>query len=249
MRRRSLTQLADNPDLIDGIYNYCDRWCERCPFTSRCLVYATEADEEVSLKEQDVANASFWRDLDSVFQETLSLIPEWATASAFDLTLLEDTSRKRKRQQVDNHPLVLTAKRYANSASDWFRQVDVEQTSDNTSPQPNEQINTARDVVQWYQYQIAVKTMRALSGRTEESDLDTETSDSPKDSDGSAKVALIGVDRSMTAWRLMQLAAPETKPSIIPLILQLARLRNRIETEFPEARQYIRPGFDEVQAD
>ena len=249
MRRRSLTQLADNPDLIDGIYNYCDRWCERCPFTSRCLVYATEADEEVSLKGQDVANASFWRDLDSVFQETLSLIPEWATASAFDLTLLEDTSRKRKRQQVDNHPLVLTAKRYANSASDWFRQVDVEQTSDNTSPQPNEQINTARDVVQWYQYQIAVKTMRALSGRTEESDLDTETSDSPKDSDGSAKVALIGVDRSMTAWRLMQLAAPETEPSIIPLILQLARLRNRIETEFPEARQYIRPGFDEVQAD
>jgi len=212
-------------------------------------VYATEADEEVSLKEQDVANASFWRDLDSVFQETLSLIPEWATASAFDLTLLEDTSRKRKRQQVDNHPLVLTAKRYANSASDWFRQVDVEQTSDNTSPQPNEQINTARDVVQWYQYQIAVKTMRALSGRTEESDFDTETSDSPKDSDGSAKVALIGVDRSMTAWRLMQLAAPETEPSIIPLILQLARLRNRIETEFPEARQYIRPGFDEVQAD
>jgi hypothetical protein len=91
--------------------------------------------------------------------------------------------------------------------------------------------------------------MRALSGRTEESDLDTETSDSPKDSDGSAKVALIGVDRSMTAWRLMQLAAPETEPSIIPLILQLARLRNRIETEFPEARQYIRPGFDEVQAD
>lgn len=240
MLRRSLTQLADNPDLIDGIYNYCDRWCERCPFTSRCLVYATEADEEVSLKEQDVANAAFWTELDSVFQETLSLIPEWATASGFDLTSLEDTSRKRKRQQVDNHPLVLTAKKYANSASDWFRQVDAEQTSD------NEQSNTPRDVVQWYQYQIAVKTMRALSGRTEESDLNTDTSESPKDSDGSAKVALIGIDRSMAAWRLMQLAAPQSATSIIPLILQLARLRNRTESEFPEARQYIRPGFDEV---
>lgn len=240
MLRRSLTQLADNPDLIDGIYNYCDRWCERCPFTSRCLVYATEADEEVSLKEQDVANAAFWTELDSVFQETLSLIPELATASGFDLTSLEDTSRKRKRQQVDNHPLVLTAKKYANSASDWFRQVDAEQTSD------NEQSNTPRDVVQWYQYQIAVKTMRALSGRTEESDLNTDTSESPKDSDGSAKVALIGIDRSMAAWRLMQLAAPQSATSIIPLILQLARLRNRTESEFPEARKYIRPGFDEV---
>src|SRR5258705_2000420 len=40
--RRSLTELAGNPDLISGIYNYCDRWCERCPLTSRCLVYATE---------------------------------------------------------------------------------------------------------------------------------------------------------------------------------------------------------------
>jgi len=247
LRRRSLTELADNPDLIDGIYNYCDRWCERCPFASRCLVYATEAEEEVSLKEQDVANAAFWRELDSVLQETLSLIPEWATASGFDLTSLQDTSRKRKRQQVDNHPLVITAKKYAHSASDWFRQVDVEQTSD-PSPQPDEKINTSRDVIQWYQYQIAVKTMRALSGRTEEFDLDTETSDSPKDSDGSAKVALIGIDRSLAAWRLMQLATPESATSIIPLILQLARLRNRTESEFPDARNYIRPGFDEVRA-
>jgi hypothetical protein len=246
MLRRSLTQLADNPDLIDGIYNYCDRWCERCPFTSRCLVYATEADNEVSLKDQDVANTAFWRELDSVLQETLSLIPEWATASAFDLTLLETTNRKRKRQQVDNHPLVLTAKKYANSASEWFKQVNVEHTPD--SPQPNQQIQTAREVIEWYQYQIAVKTIRALSGRTEESDLDSETSDSPKDSDGSAKVALIGIDRSLAGWRLMQLATPESATSIIPLILQLARLRNRTESEFPEARQYIRPGFDEVRA-
>jgi hypothetical protein len=246
-RRRSLTELANNPDLIDGIYNYCDRWCERCPFTSRCLVYATETEEEVSLKEQDVANAAFWRELDPVFQETLALIPEWAKASGFDLTSLPDTSRKRKRPQVDNHPLAVTAKKYANSASDWFRQVDAEQTSDPSS-QPDEKFNTARDVIQWYQYQIAVKTMRALSGRTEEFDLETETSDSPKDSDGSAKVALIGIDRSIAAWRLMQLVAPQKETSIIPLILQLARLQNRTESEFPEARKYIRPGFDDVRA-
>ena len=51
MRRRSLTELANNPDLISGIYNYCDRWCERCPLTSRCLVYATEQEEEVGSPE------------------------------------------------------------------------------------------------------------------------------------------------------------------------------------------------------
>ena len=41
-RRRSLKELAGDPQFISGVYNYCDRWCERCPLTSRCFVYATE---------------------------------------------------------------------------------------------------------------------------------------------------------------------------------------------------------------
>ena len=240
MRRRTLTDLASNPDLISGIYNYCDRWCERCPFTSRCLVFATEAEDNQPSKDQDAANAQFWNELGTVFEETLALIPEWANAAEVDLTCVEEQSpRRRKRKQVDNHPLALAGKTYANAAADWFRQFDEHLDTERT--------NTLREVIQWYQYQIAVKTMRALSGQIEELS-DSETSDSPKDSDGSAKVALIGIDRSLAAWRHMQLAAPENDPSIIPLILQLAQLRIRIESQFPDARQYVRPGFDEVPA-
>ena len=29
-----------NNRYIDGIYNYCDYWCARCAFTSRCRNYA-----------------------------------------------------------------------------------------------------------------------------------------------------------------------------------------------------------------
>ena len=32
--------MAKNPDFIPGIYNYCDRWCERCAFTARCMNFA-----------------------------------------------------------------------------------------------------------------------------------------------------------------------------------------------------------------
>src|SRR5215203_4812547 len=28
---------------IPGVYNYCDRWCEACPLSHRCMVYAMEA--------------------------------------------------------------------------------------------------------------------------------------------------------------------------------------------------------------
>jgi hypothetical protein len=39
MGKSSLKNHAPNPDHIPGIYNYCDRWCERCQLTSRCLNY------------------------------------------------------------------------------------------------------------------------------------------------------------------------------------------------------------------
>jgi hypothetical protein len=132
--------------------------------------------------------------------------------------------------------LTKAGKKYANTATDWFREFDqAVELSD---------VEDAREVIQWYQYQIAVKTMRALSGRKEELDEDPEIAGFPKDSDGSAKVALIGIDRSIAAWRMMQLSLPDRVKSIVPLILQLERLRLRVEKSFPQARDFIRPGFD-----
>lgn len=239
MRRRTLTELANNPDLISGIYNYCDRWCERCPLTSRCLVYATEQEDSESPQSQDIRNEAFWRKLSIIFKETREIVVKWAQQAGIDLnaTTEEDENRhKRKRQLVDNHPLTRAGKKYANTASDWFREFD--QTLEVSD------VEDAREVIQWYQYQIAVKTMRALSGRKEEIEEEPEIADFPKDSDGSAKVALIGIDRSIAAWRMMQLSLPDRVESIIPLILQLERLRLRLEHGFPGARNFIRPGFD-----
>ena len=256
MQRRSLTELASNPDLISGIYNYCDRWCERCPLTSRCLVYATEKEEDDSTETHDLSNEAFWRKLGTVFQETRDMIAEWAREAGVDLNkIVEDcdpAQRKRKRQQVDNHPLAQAGKKYANAASDWFRDLDqtIEVSDLGTSVSQSDlahadEFEDAREVIQWYQYQIAVKTMRALSARIDELDA-TDLTDFSRDSDGSAKVALIGIDRSIAAWRLVQLALPERGTSIVPLILQLERLRQRIEKVFPDARDFVRPGFDEI---
>jgi len=236
MRRRSLTELANNPDLIPGVYNYCDRWCERCPLTSRCLVYATEQQpDDDSPESQDIRNESFWKRLGTVFQETREMIDVWAKQAGVDFIepIDQDEPRhRRKRQLVDNHPLTRSGKKYANAACDWFRHFDGAIELDTEE---------AREVIQWYQYQIAVKTIRALSGRREELEEDSEL---PKDSDGSAKVALIGIDRSIAGWRLMQLSLPQRADSIVPLILQLETLRVSLERSFPDARDFIRPGFD-----
>jgi hypothetical protein len=244
MSRPSIITLASNPNLISGIYNYCDRWCERCPLTSRCLVYATEQnDNEESGESQDLRNQQFWQELTSTLEETRQMVAEWASQTGIDLNSSEDQSpNPRKRQNVNQHPLTNAGKKYAAAVSDWFRELD-QQTINTDNP---DSFEDARQVIQWYQYQISVKTMRALAGRREEEsevDLSTEL---PRDSDGSAKVALLGIDRSIVAWRLMQTSLSEPTESIKPLMLQLERLRIRLETHFPEARRFIRPGFDDV---
>jgi len=169
------------------------------------------------------------------------MIADWAQNAGVDFNAFaeEDEVRsKKKRQLVDHHPLTKAGKKYANAASDWFREFDQ-------TIEISDDLEDAREVIQWYQYQIAVKTIRALSGRKEELEEDVEIGGFPKDSDGSAKVALIGIDRSIAAWRMMQLSLPERSESIVPLILQLERLRQRLEKGFPEARSFVRPGFDE----
>jgi hypothetical protein len=256
MRKRNLTELARNPELIPGIYNYCDRWCERCPLSSRCLLYASEReDEDNSPESRDIQNEAFWRKLSSIFQETREMVTEWARETGVDLTQVTDDDfeqRKQRRRQTDNHPLAKAGKRYANAATDWFREFDqVVEVNDLASTESDveaaERLVDAREIISWYQYQIAVKTIRALSSKMDEQEFhDPEMDEFPCDSDGSAKVALLGIDRSIAAWRMMQLSLPERADSIVPLILQLERLRRRTEKQFPAARDFVRPGFDEI---
>jgi hypothetical protein len=218
-------------------------------------VYATEqVDRNDSPANHDLHNEAFWHKLSSILLETQEMISEWAREAGIDLSQIpeEDVkTRKRRRQLLDNHPLTRAGKKYANAASDWFREFDqtieisdLRQTD--ADREQVEQLEDAREVIQWYQYQIAVKIMRALSCRSDGWEDDPEMADFPKDSDGSAKVALIGIDRSIAAWRLVQLSVPDRAGSIVPLILQLERLRKRVERGFPEARDFVRPGFDEV---
>jgi hypothetical protein len=254
MRRNILTEMAGNPEFISGIYNYCDRWCERCPFTSRCLVYAQEKeDEDDSPESRDITNEAFWRKLGSIFEETRQLIEEWAREAGIDLTEIDEEDagvRQKRRDRAARNRLAVAGKEYASSVTEWFTEFD--QTISASDLEMNEtdaelaqQLQDAREVIHWYQYQIAVKTMRALSSRSSEDELDS-IEPEWRDSDGSAKVALIGMDRSISAWRIVQLCLPERAELVVPLILQLEQLRQRTEKRFPKARDFVRPGFDEI---
>jgi hypothetical protein len=249
---------ASNLKFISGIHNYCDRWCERCHFTARCEVYAAEEANLDDGSSRDISNAAFWEKLKSTFEETHKMITEWAEENGVDLSAkaLAPIAELQEKQRRDTrkHPLAQAAEKYAFDLREWFAKefpqieefTDGRPTSEDTY-ETGQDLNDYVEVVQWYQFFIAVKTMRALMSRLDE-DVDL-TSEDARDSDGSAKVALIAIDRSISAWKLIYDLRLEAADSIQPLLFQLNKMRSETETEFPNARDFVRPGFDEPTLD
>src|SRR5688500_10207507 len=86
MTPAQLRKLAADPRFIPGIYNYCDRWCERCALSHRCLNYAMEqADDDADPSARDAGDERFWEKLHANFQLTLQMITEEAERRGIDL--------------------------------------------------------------------------------------------------------------------------------------------------------------------
>jgi len=99
MKRDRLKELASDERFISGIYNYCDRWCERCPQTSRCLNFALSEEEFADPGTRDIKNEAFWRKLSEVLSDTLQLLKEAAKEHGIDLEALEiDQSQEEEKQ-------------------------------------------------------------------------------------------------------------------------------------------------------
>src|SRR5438874_6039333 len=272
-------ELAGEPDFIPGIYNYCDRWCEKCPFTSRCRVYATEAadgdldDPEV----HDINNERFWRKLESIFREAHEKMAVWAEEAGVDLESTESQAavaeHEQREQEADEHQLAELARQYAMTVQEWFAEEFVTEQNVHDDMMVDADgaaeidVAGAAEVLRWYQFFVAAKVIRALMSRTlsghslvettagdnpfaetvedEDDDFDTAPDYVQEDGNGSAKIALIAIDRSMAAWHAMEMCLPRKSDSIAPIVAELERLRWLLEEEFPDARGFIRPGFDE----
>ncbi len=259
--RRTLRDMAGDPQLIPGVFNYCDRWCERCPLTSRCLVYATEQqDGTEDPASRDIHNRAFWNRLEEMFREAKEMLEEMMREHGIEIDPADLTAEveeeKRAQEEAWEHPCAVAGTAYSRSVRTWletagplFQERGAALESQQRLGLPGAdaegqalRLQEAMEIVRWYQHQIAVKIMRALhSARHEDA---TEGGPEQSDADGSAKVALIGIDRSLAAWAELLRQLPDAEDHILPLLADLSRLRRELEATFPRARTFIRPGFD-----
>ncbi|MFC1825342.1 hypothetical protein ACFL9T_21735 [Thermodesulfobacteriota bacterium] len=262
--KAKLREMAQDKRFIRGIYNYCDRWCERCPQTSLCLNYAMAEEEIADPETRDIHNEAFWKKLAEIFRDTLEMLKERAASEGIDLDDFDSEEYEEENRSVQeaarNHEISRAARAYSGMAENWFDGAraffgDGEETDPGCQPLSGKEedpeksgLEEALEVVRWYQHQIYVKLVRAISGLVEEeSEVCDELDQLARDSDGSAKVALIGIDRSIAAWGIIGGQLPSFRSHDVPAILtHLERLRRRIEMDFPDARGFLRPGFDRI---
>ncbi len=249
---------------IPLIHNYCDRWCERCYFTSRCAVALSTG--KLSAEQQDINNKAFWDHLSVNFAQTITLLHQSAEKFGFTIPGLTEEEHKAyleeeelERKQIKAHSLIKQSNAYINLAKKWLdknEQLNEKQDeiilhfeigirSEKESISELATIEDCFGVIQWYLYFISVKFMRALSSKMEEDKYKEENS-YPKDSNGSAKIALISTERTMQAWLQLNELLPGMEDDALPILASLQKLQSLAYDEFPDAMKFIRPGFDEM---
>ena len=248
------TRIASAPrrsvrgNYIDFISSYCDRWCERCAFTDRCSAFAVQvatamcdgdfsAGLELAVGTPPPMSEEDRLRRDGFLEEIENLAPTHEEAAEWEREIEEQEER------LDELPMTTTAETTWLLAQGWLADNCEALERDGMPP-----IAEALQIASWDCFFIPVKLHRALHGRDS-----FERGESPdedpiqNDWNGTAKVALISIVRSIKAWDT--LADATRDPDARQIADALHRLQREVEHGFPDAWNFVRPGFDAVPPD
>jgi len=251
------------PPMIPGVYNYCDRWCERCPLTARCEVFRDQARDEAAMTATLAAPHAF---LDQPFDQDdeVPVPPEVAAASAELVSGLDEATRsetaeeserltaawRRHRQRVRAHPIPTAAREYAALAQGVLQAVSrlVE-----GRPGTDETARLAVETLRWHAPLIAVRSVRAAAGLVPDDpvgDGDDGRGNGPdevqSDANGTAKLVRLLIGESIDAWRALSQPGRGVANGVpLAMIDRLDRLDRQVADAFPKAMAFVRPGFDD----
>lgn len=247
---------------IPGIYNYCDRWCEKCDQQLHCVSYVMgkrlKGKGEISL-DVDFTEGSdgFWGKLRQVFESTVEVLHELAKERGVNVEdiyapesigmdfLEEELENNGQEENYGGHSdppeIVKICMIYENLAGQCiegifrFLESGNDDLPDGTADDAIETVNRYLDLIQ-------TKLRRALHWLYLH---ETPPASGTEDYNGPAKVALIAAERSLRSWRLLGKTFSRFKREITHITVVLEELLDDIEKTFPEARDFKRPGFEQ----
>ncbi len=248
---------------ISGIYNYCDRWCERCSFTSNCYLFTTESritTHEIMNNGELPEPEDIFPPIDSDEDENEELFFDEEDDEDFDFededyddeSIEEEMEQDRKFFEQNNSPLEELSDGYMEKAHPLLKALDskygfYENANKNLDEDEFKRLNNAFEIFAFYHMFIHVKYKRAVHAK-----LDVLREDDPEmigmhayDMNGTAKIATLSVNNSINALNELYHAFPEFDKEISELLVLLGKIKNESDKEFPDCMKFKRPGLDE----
>jgi len=167
-----MLKMAKSGKFEPGIYNFCDRWCEKCPDRERCFLYAQEVQRKikhlVSGEDPDDWETVF-SDIRHNFAITKRLLERGLREQGLDPNRVLKEEIKNWDDDVhcryDNQPCLIKAREYAKKTSEflqkfhqgrfkYFQQLGAEVSFDD--------IKDEIETISWYHTMLPTKIWRAF---------------------------------------------------------------------------------------
>ncbi len=249
-RKKNIEQIITSmseKDYLEGVFNYCDRWCERCSFTDKCFLYAQEELLFPDGADSDIRDDDFWETIADIQDVTFSLIEKEANQLGNTMEFEEESPQEPdyNSQQIE---LINLSKQYSESIPRWFEKNDELFQHKSVEWELAEVGLNALDCIQtihWYHSIIPTRTEWSIRNQASNADTVYEGIDM----NGSSKVCIIAIENSMQAWVDLLNLLHECEDEILEILNTLSDILKKTERLFPDARAFVRPGFDENQED
>lgn len=258
MSKKSYNKMIE-AGFIPGIYNYCDRWCEKCTQQTHCISFVVgkklnEYDQLDLLGRKQKKKGNLWETLKKLFDSTLealNMIAEERGISLGDIFEAENVNEglwdetyqtplvgTKEYKLVEQSDIVRMSILYEKAGDECITRI-LQTFCTDKDPGFGSEWDEAWDQIIWDLNLVKSKMRQALtrkycSGKRKRAE----------EYNGLAKMALLVIDRNLEAWQVVGRFYPDCRKEIGELKIVLEQLRGDIEEKFPNARNFLRFGFE-----
>ncbi len=168
-----LLNLAKDKKFESGIYNYCDRWCEKCPDTEKCYLYAQEQMQKPKREQIKKDKDNFMSEAMYSLKTTEKLIKTVMKRDGFnpdeiDENIEENAWDKDAHKRYDNVECLKLINDYSDEAHKFLEKyfTSQEQYKQQFNLELNQDdIKNEIETINWYHTFLPTKVWRCLYER------------------------------------------------------------------------------------
>lgn len=256
---------------ISGIYNYCDRWCEKCAYTNRCLLFKQEAEIEIKQIIKDENNPHLWvKDAADDFQEASDQVNKFMDEedeeyeefgkNDFDDENDDDDNFERNflnEEIIDegrpstflkdtDNPLIMLSEKLFKDFFDYYELLKLKYPDELQIKKPQSTLQQNLNILGWYTPQIHVKIRMCYWNKHKLSkSKDAEFAEIDEEMlNVSSRIAFIGIKKCIAALNFLYQQKAELQSETKAILHNVIQIKNIFIKEFPVAQTYKRPYFD-----